>query len=292
MPAASQLTALLDDSATTGVTIPLNSGVDDHGVDWRMGKLEGWDSPDLDEGADTKSGADGLWDTENFFGGRTLTVGGILTAPTYEAREAAEYRLRQAVTRNRLIQFTVGETTPRWVWARRSGRLMIGPLNDVSSEYSISLLAPDPLKYGGPQVAEVLTVPVPGGGLAPPWTPPILIPASTSGPSQAVFTNAGIYATPPVITIYGPGSGISIYNYATGLQLAYDLTLGATNYLTVDVAKGVALLNGTAQRPPMVGSCVTSTFVVIPGDNVLQIFGTLTAATPPSADIRFYSAWT
>lgn len=285
------VTATLDDAAT-GVVIPFNSGTDDYGVEWLLTDLDGWDSPDLEENAQSRAGQDGLWDAENWFGGRTLTIKGLLTASSAAERQAAEYRLRQALPRNRLITFTVDEATPKWVKARRSGRLMTAPKNEVHAEFSISMLAVDPRKYGVTPVQATISVAAAGGGLAPPWTPPVLIPASTSGASTATLTNAGIYDSPPIITIHGPGSGISIYNFATSLLLSYDLNLGVTDYLVVDVAAGVALLNGTAPRPPASGSSVTSQFLVAPGDNLMQIFGTLTTATPPSADISFYSAWT
>lgn len=289
---ASQLTGAIDDSAGSGVVIPLNV-VDDFGVDWRMAKLEGWDSPDLDEGADSKSGQDGLWDVENFYGGRTLTIEGVYTAPTYAEREAAAYRLVQAVPRNRLVTFRLDETTPKRVSARRSGRLMVRPLTDVIAEYSISMLAPDPRKYGvTPVVAPTISVSTDTGGLAPPWTPPVLLPEIPIGPSQTIVINAGIYESPPQITIRGPGTNVSIYNYATERQLAFDLTLGASDFLVVDCAAGSVLLNGTAPRAPRAGSCIVAEFMIQPGENLLRIFGDLTdSSTPPSADISFYSAW-
>lgn len=287
---ASQLTADLVDTVT-GVEIPFNGSADDYGVTWTMAELDGWDSADLEEGAQGKAGQDGMWDTENFYGGRTISIKGKLVAPTYAAREAAGYRLSAAVPRNRMATFTMNETTPKWVNARRSGRLMKDPLTETITEFSISLLAPDPRLYGTTPVSGTITAAAAGGGLAPPWTPPVLIPASSTGPSVITLTNQGIYETPPVITFYGPGSDVSIYNYSTQLLLAYDIDLAATDYLTVDVGAGVALLNGTAPRPPTTSSCVTSKFLLEPGDNLLKIFGTLTAATPPSAGISFYSAW-
>lgn len=287
---ASQLTADLVD-AVTGVEIPFNGDADDYGVTWTMAEIDGWDSADLEEGAQGKAGQDGMWDTENFYGGRTISIKGKLVAPTYAAREAAAYRLAQAVPRNRLATFTMNETTPKWVLARRSGRLMNGPVTDTINEFSISMLAPDPRLYGATRVSGTITAAAAGGGLAPPWTPPVLIPASASAPSTITLTNTGIYDTPPVITFRGPGSDVSIYNYSTQLLLAYDIDLAASDFLVVDVASGVALLNGTAPRPPTTSSCVTSQFLLEPGDNLLKIFGTLTAVTPPSADIAFYSAW-
>lgn len=286
---ASQLTASLTDD-TTGVIIPFNSGADDYGVDWRMRELDGWDSPDFEDATTNRSGGDGLWDSESWYGGRTITLGGTLTAPTYADREAAEYRLRQAVPRNRLVTLVMAETTPKSVDARRSGRLMVRPLSDMISEYSISLLAPDPRKYGTAAVAGTISAAVSGGGLAPPWTPPITIPASGAS-WQTTLTNAGIYDSPPVITIRGPGSGISILNYTTSQAIVFDLVFGPDDYLVIDVRAGTALLNGTAPRAPQSGSAIIADFLAQPGDNLYGITGTLTSATPPSADISFYSAW-
>ncbi|KAB2347356.1 phage tail family protein [Actinomadura rudentiformis] len=291
MAGASDLTALLDD-AETGTSIPFNSGVDEFGVDWRMARLDGWDSPDLEEGAEPRSGADGLWDVENFFAGRTLTLAGTFAAPSYEEREAAEYRLRRAVPRNRLVSLRVNETTPRRVDCRRSGSLRVGPTSDVMGEFSIGLLAPDPRKYGVLEQAASISAGSGSGGLAPPWTPPVTLPAITTAPSQATLTNSGDYDSPPIITIRGPGDDISVVNYTTSKVLIFDLPLGATDYLVIDVAAGTTLLGGTSPRGPAPGSAVVAEFFMAPGDNLLRIFGTLTAASPPSAQISFYSAWT
>lgn len=292
MTAASQLTATLDDSMVTGVSIPFNGDPDDYGVSWTMATLDGWDSPDLPEAAEARPSQDGMWDALNFYAGRGLTIAGKFVAAAYADREAAEYRLRQVVPRDRLVTLTVGETTPKWCSARRSGRLMVRPLTETISEFSISMLAPDPRKYGQTPVSATLSVDDGTGGLAPPWTPPVLLPAPTAAPDQATLTNDGIYESPPTITIRGPGSGIEVHNFTTGRHLAYDLTLGAADFILIDVDSGVALLNGTAIRAPVPGSSVTGQFLMVPGDNLMRIFGTLTDVTPPSADVTFYPAWT
>lgn len=289
---ASKLTATLDDSMVTGVVIPLNSDVDDYGVIWRMQTIDGWDSPDLPEAAEARPSQDGMWDALNFYSGRQITIGGKLTAPSYEAREAAEYRLRQIVVRDRLVPFTVNETTPKWVSGRRSGRLMIRPVTDTISELGINLLCPDPRKYGTDPVAASISVADGLGGLAPPWTPPVLLPAITTSPAEVTLDNAGIYESPPTIIIRGPGTDIEVHNFTTGRHLAYDLVLGAADYILVDVASGVGLLNGSAIRAPKPGSSITGLFLMEPGPNLMRILGTLTDVVPPSADITFYPAWT
>lgn len=288
--ASSQLTAVLDDLAGSGHYIPLNR-IDEYEVDWRLGTLEGWDSPDLEEGADKRSGSDGMWDTENHYGGRMLQLTGMLSAPTYAAREAAEYRLRQVVSRNRYLTLRVEETTPKQVQARRSGRVLIKPVTPYQSNWSVSLLAPDPRKYSVAATTATIAVISSSGGLAPPWTPPVALPELDTAPSQATLTNEGIYDSPPTITIYGPGSGISVHNTTTDQHLDFDQVLGESDYLTVDVASGTVLLNGTAPRAPRTGSTVVAQFLADPGENLYRIFGTLTGSTPPSAVVSLRSAW-
>lgn len=289
---ASRLTGAIDDSGGgSGVVIPLNQ-VDDAYVDWRMQTLDGWDSADLDEGAESKVGADGSWDAENFYSGRMLTITGVATAPTYEAREAAEYRLRQAIPARRLITVRIDETTPKYVRARRSGRLNVRPVTDTILQYSAVLLAPDMRKYGLDTVSAALAVAPPAAGLAPPWTPPITLPARPAAQSTATVTNVGTYETPPVIRITGPTPAVRLTNETTGLYLAYDVTLAATDYLLVDCATGVAKLNGVAVRPPVTGSAVTADFMIQPGANKLRLTGTaIDQVLVPGAAITFQPAW-
>lgn len=288
----SKLTGAIDDSAGSGVVIPLNT-VDDQSVDWRMQTLDGWDSPDSEENAENKTGADGAFDANNYYSGRLVTVGGMFTAPTYEEREAAEYRLRQALPiRGRLVQLRIDETTPKYVTGRRSGRVKITPTDDVHSKWETTILCPDPLKYGLVPVYASLSVAPPAAGLAPPWTPPVTLPDRAAGIDTVTVTNTGQYDTQPVVRITGPGSGIRITNLATGLTLAYDLELGATDFLLVDCHAGVALLNGTAPRSPAPGSAVTSRWVIQPGDNTLHLAATLTDPTLlPATSIQFNPAW-
>jgi hypothetical protein len=289
---ASRLTGMIDDSQGSGVVIPLNQ-VDDQYVDWRLQTFDGWDSADADENAENRTGADGAFDAQNYYGARLITVGGMFTAPTYEEREAAEYRLRQATPlRGRYVQLRIDETVPKYVTCRRSGRLKTTPLDDVHSKWETTLLCPDPLKYGLDPIAVDLSIASPAAGLAPPWTAPITFPARVGGTDMVTVTNTGLYDTQPITRIVGPGSGPQLWNLTTGLHLAYDLELGVTDYLLIDCHAGVALLNGTAPRGPISGSSVTERFVIQPGANQLQLRGT---ATDPllvmTGTVQFNPAW-
>jgi hypothetical protein len=285
------LTGVIDDSAGSGVVIPLGQ-VDDEGVEWRITDLSGWDSADLQEQAESKTGADGAFDALNYFGARIVQVKGMIVAPDAAALEAARYRLTEAVPPRRLAVLRFNETTPKYVMARRSGRLMVGDLTDNTADFDASMLAPDPRKYGVDPMSASLSIAQPAAGLAPPWTPPILLPARSGGTDTATVTNAGNYETQPLIRIAGPGQQMQIVNLTTGATLLYDLTLGAQDYLLIDCHAGVALLNGTAPRSPAPGSSVTERFVLVPGVNRLQLLGTATdAVVTASASVTFQSAW-
>lgn len=285
------LTGVIDDSAGSGVVIPLGQ-VDDFGVEWRFTDLTGWDSADLQEQAEAKTGADGAFDAPNYYGARIVEVKGLIVAPDAAALEAAKYRLAQAVPPRRLAVLRFDETTPKYVMARRSGRLLTGNLTAKIADFDVSMLAPDPRKYGVDVITASMSIPPLPAGLAPPWTPPVLLPARDAGASTVTVTNAGIYETQPIIRVAGPGAGIRIANLTTGLTLAYDLTLATTDYLLIDCRAGIALLNGAAPQSPAAGSAVTSRFMVQPGDNDLQMSGATTDPTlVASASVQFNPAW-
>lgn len=285
------LTGAIDDSAGSGVVIPLGQ-VDDAYVQWRMTDLNGWDSPDLEENAENRVGADGMFDAPNYYAGRTIEIKGQIIAPDAAALEAAMYRLTQAVPPRRLVTVRLDETTPKYVTARRSGRPLISKTTDRAADFDVSLLAPDPRKYGLDPVQAVLSIAQPAAGLAPPWTPPILLPDRLGGTDTVTVTNAGTYETPPLIRIAGPGSGPQLLNLTAGLYLAYDLELGVTDYLLIDCHTGAALLNGTAPRSPLPGSAITQTFMLQPGVNKLQLRGTATdPALVMTATVQINPAW-
>jgi hypothetical protein len=178
------------------------------------------------------------------------------------------------------------------VTGRRSGRLKITTLDDVHSKWECTLLAPDPLKYALDAQTAMLSIGVPPTGLAPPWTPPVALPARSPGADRVTVTNAGTYETKPTIRLDGPGQDLQIINDTTGLNLAYDVVLGLGDYLLIDCNAGVALLNGTAVRAPLAGSSVTAQFVIEPGPNDLRFLGTATSPDMVAiATVTFNSAW-
>ncbi|GLY81832.1 phage distal tail protein [Actinoallomurus iriomotensis] len=281
----------IDDSAGSGIVIPLGQ-VDDEYVHWRVTDISGWAAATLDEGAENIVGEDGAFDAENYYGARTVGLKGQIRAPDRAALEAARDRLMQVLPPRRLVKVRLDEAVPKFVMARRTGEPLVDLVTDTLAEYDVTVLAPDPRKYADDGLFAQMSIAVSAPGLAPPWTPPIRFPARPPGSERATVTNAGTYETQPFIRLDGPGRDLQVLNDTTGLHLAYDVELGVGDFLDIDCRVGSALLNGVANRSPVVGSAITTQFVLVRGPNRLRFLGT---ATDPDlvaiATIRANSAW-
>lgn len=284
--------AILDDSQGSGVVITFGAA-DENRVGWRYTSLTGWDSADLPENAENKTGADGMWDSDDYYSGRQVGVEGLISAPTAAALDAAMEQLEQALpARGRRVTFTVNEATPKQVSGRRSGRLMMSKLTDATAQFSLSLLTPDPRKYAATLSSVGATLGAAGGGVALPMALPLVLPAHDVGDEYVTATNTGTYETPLLIRIAGPGTQLGIANLTTGQSLVYPYELANGDALVVDVAAGTALLNGSAYRAPAPGSTVTGRFMLPPGTSNLQFLGTRTdASLSPLLTMTWRSAW-
>jgi hypothetical protein len=285
--------AVLDDSAGSGIVITFGA-VDDQGVEWRYTGLTGWDSPDLGETAENRTGADGMWDSTNYFSGRMVAVDGQIKAPTAAALDAAMAQLSRALPARGTtgVSFTVRETPAKQVTGRRSGRLMMDKLTDVVAEFSISLLAPDPRKYLVDAQTALASLGDVGGGVTLPMTLPLILPTRDPGGEYFTAVNAGGYETPPLIRIAGPGRNLGVANLTTGQALVYPFELLTGDELVIDTAVGTATINGTAYRAPSAGSSVVARFLLPPGLNDLQMLGTRTVAgLTPLLTMTWRSAW-
>jgi hypothetical protein len=286
-------TATLDDSQGSGVVITFGMA-DENRVGWRYTDLPGWDSADLPEGAANKTGADGMWDTDNFYSGRQVGVEGLIQAPTAAALDEAMDRLDQALPpRGRLVTFTVNETVPKQITGRRSGRLMMSKATDVTAQFSLNLLARDPRKYGVAEQSAAGSLGAPGGGASFPLAIPLVLPSREPGGEFFTVENTGTYEAPILARIVGPGRDLGIANLTTGQSLRYPFELLNGDELVVDTEAGAAQLNGTSYRAPSPGSTVTSKFLLPRGTSQMQFLGSRTDAdVTPLLTMTWRPAWT
>lgn len=274
----SDLTMVLDDSQGTGTVITFGVA-DENRVAWRVTNLDGWDSPDLPEDAQDRPGSDGLWDATNYYGGRQITVEGLVEAPDTAALQAAKKLLMAAVpARGRMVTFTVNEPDPTQVTCRRSGRLMFDYLTDMLGQFSMTLLAPDPRRYSINDLTATGSLGAPGSGAALPLVLPAVFPEREGAGEFFDVENDGDYDTPVLVRIVGPGRNLGIANLTTGQTLTYLFDLADGDELLIDTDAGAATLNGSAYRAPAAGSTVTGQFLLPPGVSSMQFLGSRTVA--------------
>jgi tail protein len=285
-------TCILDDSQGSGHVLTFGQADADR-IAWRVTNLVGWDSADIPETAESRTGADGAWDTDNFYDGRQVTVEGLIEAPSRELKDAAKRKLAAATpARGRLVTFTVNEFVPTQVSARRSGRLLTADLTDTVVQFSINLFAPDPRKYGVDLMDGSALLSELAPGVPIPMVLPLVIPEQPGGGDHFAVRNDGDYETPPLIRIVGPGADVGIANLTTGDVLRYQIELSDGDELVIDTLVGAAQLNGAAYRSPAVGSTVTSRFLIPPGESNMQFVGTRTVAdVSPLLMFSWRNAW-
>lgn len=213
--------------------------------------ITGLESPDRRLPSGVKPGADGGYFSAGFLGMRGVTISGVVTGRGVLGKDAAREALIDAcdlvtdelgapveavvnLTRTQGDSYTFNAVVTNFTSPRQG----IG-----SMDFSIGLLADDPLLYGTTwKTTGLINVPS-GGGVLVPFLEPMFVGPSSGGIGFA--TNAGKRDTPPLILLTGPLTNPFIQNATTGLyaQLAYTIALG--DVVTIDTSDNTIVLNGS-----------------------------------------------
>lgn len=230
-----------------GVTAP----TDADGNLWVWQDIEGWFGGLDVRGAPVERPLhDGDFDGPAPLGSRTVTVKGTLIASTRAGLQRGLDRLAAVLTtvvrRSDLVVDEAQRGVTRTATVRLGGPTQVQRMGTYQADWSLSLYAADPLRYG--TVVRVITI--------LPFTPGSgrvynLVPnrhygkASRNGMGDVV--NAGNASTPLQITFYGPctNPGIRIVG---GAETQYMGTLISTDRVVIDTASRTVLLNGANRR--------------------------------------------
>lgn len=237
----------------------------------------------------------GLLPGDDFLGGRSVALTLEVQADDAGALGAALDDLLEAFRVGPgeepfVFQFPgVAGGGKRLVYARTRKRS--APL-DLSFLYGrarveVELFATDPRLYGFVEHSGTSPLPTAGGGVSFPMTYPVSFGALSTG-GTIVATNAGTFPTSPFFRIDGPVTDPRIENLTTGESLVLDISVGAGEFLTIDVEARTVLLGGKASRYSSLESSSTW-WDLEPGRNEV----TFRAATPTSASLSmtWRSAW-
>ncbi|MCX3061874.1 phage distal tail protein [Streptomyces beihaiensis] len=215
--------------------------------------LTGWeDLPAYDSSDANRPTSHGAWPGARH--ARPRTVGGALwlLPATVDAAVDTVRTLRQA------LALADGE---RWLAVRLHGETLavrarvsrrVVPTDRQyalagTAKASVQWVATDPRRYQVVEQSLTTGAPTAESGLTWPLTWPLDFgTAAVTG--DVVADNDGSAPTHPLITFQGPCGMPTVTEHTTGRRLRYDITLTATDVLTVDTSAGTVTLNSTASR--------------------------------------------
>lgn len=227
---------------TLGVT-------DDHGVEWILEDVKGWDDPPSSTGdAQQRASDHGAWASPAYYAPRTIELEGSLIASSWAGASEALDRLWGAVPLSDLDWLYVAEgSRTLCALVRQDG----DPLNERRggwARFSLSLEAPDPRRYDTNETTASTSLPSTSGGMALPLALPLTIGATIVAGVLSV-TNDGNMGTRPTFTVTGPvAAGATITHRGTGKVLRIPDGVPTGRTLTIDTDRRRALLDGTAAR--------------------------------------------
>lgn len=261
---------------------------DEMGIRWRSGTLQGWSSPGGTGGMDQRSRDHGGWAKKQFLTPRGIAIEGTAVSRSHVALHRAEDALIVACALD-LVPLVVEQAgMARQSLVRRDGPVLWEEITPGVAKWSIQLVAPDPRKYG-PERRYSTGLPSSVGGLSVPFTVPLTVDAVVTTGSFTVV-NGGNFETPGRLVVRGPVQDPRITAVVDGRErtLAWDLTLGATDWLDIDLDRRTAYQNGTASR---IGSMTSRQWWKFPFGTTEVGFNASTYSQGASLDALVKPAW-
>ena len=200
-------------------------------------KISGWGSAPKRLSIQDRAQQDGGWDATGWDGARQINIEGVVLADT-PAQAADKADQLGALTARSLWRFTVDNVT----LGQRSCmvRIAVGAdpdwIDESSFTYGLSLVAPDPLKYGPDAFGQAPFVSTGSGiGLQYPLAYPLDygVPAGVT-PGSVTVANVGKAAYWPRLRIDGPVTNPMVSLVETGDWVRYDGTVPAGQHLDID----------------------------------------------------------
>lgn len=215
--------------------------------------VEGLDFPDVRFISYDKPGEDGGEASSLYYSGRTVILRGIFQGSSVQQYEdnrklmVSALAIRRSSTNQpqaiRCSFTTVGGSSMFF-----DGYLSRKPVFDWDNmkwgNFLVQFYIPSAtLPSGGLQTSQKLYV-ASGGGSVLPWTLPVTLGASSGG--SIIVANNGNGAALPVIRLTGPLTNPQVLDGVSGLYMKLNYTIPSGNYVSVDMAKKLILLNGTS----------------------------------------------
>jgi len=221
----------------------------DDGTSFRVvGDIPGWDdAPDIRDGLTSKAQQDGAWDGTGFDDARVVALSGLVDEATpqsaYAVLRALSALRPQSIHELVVVNAAIGSLS---AMVRVTSGVKPAWIGDTAFEYTMTVTAPDPLKYGPPTFATAtLSTATPGAGLTYPLAYPLdygIAPGVT--PGAVAVANDGTAAYWPRLRILGPVTNPVVTLVESGAWVRFTGSLLAGQWLDLDMANRRVLLQG------------------------------------------------
>lgn len=269
--------------------VTLNT-VDSAGVKWVAKTVQGWGASGSSIQVVPKPRQAGGWAGLAYASPRYVTVSGTVYAPSPTALNTALDQLYAAVSLDDTVFTVTDASLSRSLTVRRNDVVEPTRRTNMIADFTFHVVAVDPRKVGS-QSSGVTGLPSSSGGLTIPFTIPFVI-ASTVVSGSVSLTNPGNESGPVVLRIDGPCQGpvITHASSSTTAQLVFasTLSLGAGEWLTVNMDARTALANDQSSRSAYITSRGWSAFD--PGVNTWYFTAT-TYNSSSMLTVTAFPAW-
>jgi len=234
---------------------PINlTSLEDSGVEWIMETFTGWGASGGTLAPKPKTRAGGAWGGLSYSKQRTLVASGVCIAPTPALASDALDRIIDACSLDDTAMTVSESGRLRWQYVRRDGDVLPTWIGPTAFEWNVQFVAMDWRKFSTPITAST-GLPSSSGGLTIPYVVPYSISAVQTSGQVSIF-NPGNETGPVVMRLDGPCVGPVITHVSSGLSLVFaaSLTLGAGEWLDIDMEGHSALANGGPTRAQFITS--------------------------------------
>lgn len=257
-------------------------------------KVSGWGGAPKRLSIADKAQQDGGWDATGWDGPRQIDVEGVVLAST--SLEAATKADQLAALSPRVLQrFAVDNVTvgQRWCMVRVAAPADPEWIDETSFIYGLTLVAPDPLKYGPEAFGQAPFIASGSGtGLTYPLAYPLDygVPDGVT-PGSVTMTNTGTAAYWPRLRIDGPVTNPMLSLVETGDWVRYGGTVPAGQHLDIDCANRRVTIG---DNPISKRTLVTSSgawLAVPPGGGSIAVTADATSSASTLSAWSYEGAW-
>lgn len=260
------------------------------GVVWIMEDILGWGPTKGTLAPTQRARGAGATGTSSFPEMDVMTLSGWVAAPNAAALKDALDRLSTAfpLTDTKMTVTEAGSN--RWMNVQRIGPIVPIHHGDTAAQWSVQVVALDPLKYGDAITVSTGLPSTTGGRTRPSTWPVTWTGVTNSGVLHVV--NPGNEPAPVYLTINGsiPAGGWSVNHLGQLVSLTFStsLSLAASEFVTVDMQTHEVLAQGQSPRNGWVTS--RGWFQLDPGPNDIAFSA---AVYDPAAllTLTTYPAW-